>query len=202
MTPREIRENLGRVKAYYLRNESQRALASTITALRGICTMGAGPLPMDLRSVLREAVQLLAKDKSITVHIKAPLIYQPGQEKTILAQLTLAYKALQEAAALEDHEATLTRKLQLDHAYNEGIKLLAQHKTSEADASFATALKSYKDEHRIFVLIGKALMDAGEIRRALPYLKKAVEVLPEDEEVRAMLAECARLRDSLKNLTA
>lgn len=201
MTPREIRENLGRVKTYYLRNESLRALASTITALRGMSAAGASPLPMDLRGVLREAVQLLAKDKSITAHLKAPLIYQPGQEKNILTQLTLAYKAIQDAAAQENHEATLARKLRLDQTYNEGLKLLAQHKTSEADASFATALKSYKDEHRIFVLMGKALMDAGEIRRALPYLKKAVDVLPQDEEVRAMLAECARLRDSLKNLT-
>lgn len=198
MTPREIREHLGRVKTYYLRNESQRALASTIAALRG---MGSTPLPTELRSALREALQFLAKDKSITAHMQAPLIYQPGQEKSILVMLTNAYKAMDAAAALEDHAATLARKLHLDQSYNEGLKLLAQQKPSEADACFATALKSYKDEQRIFVLMGKALMEAGEVRRALPYLKRAVEVLPQDEDVRAMLAECTRLRDSLKSLT-
>lgn len=199
MTPREIREHLGRVKAYHLRNESERALASVISALRG---MGNTPLTLDLRSALRDAVQLLARDQTITTHLKAPLTYQPGQERALLALLTAAYKAMQAAAALEDHKATLARKLHLDHAYNEGLKLLAGNKISEADASFAEALKYYKDEHRIFPLIGKALMGAGEIRRALPYLKRAAELLPQDEDVRAMLGECVRMRNSLKDLTA
>ena len=194
MTPREIREHLGRVKTYYLRNESTRALASAISGLQGI---GASAPGTDIRSTLREAVQMLARDPQIAKYVKAPLTYQPGQEKALLASLVTAYKAIRAAAEEEDRAATLARKIRLDQNFNLGIKLLEQGKVSEADASFAEALKSYKDEHRLFALIGKALMGAGEVRRALPYLKRGAEANPNDADMAAQLEECTRKREAL-----
>ena len=194
MNPREIREQLGRVKPYYLRNEPLRALAAAISGLRGL---GSTQPTTDMRSLIREATQLLGRDEEIRKH--APnLAYQPGQERAILLQLVNAYKAMHAASETEDHDTALARKIKLDQACNLGSRLLEQGKVSEADASFTEAIASYKDEHRVFALIGKKLMAAGEVRRALPYLKRGVEASPDDEEMRALYDECLRLRDEQK----
>ena len=195
MTPREIREHLGRVKTYYLRNEMLRALASAIKGLQGI---GNTLPPTELRSAIREALQLLSRDQLVIQHLKAPLAYQPGQERIMLGLLADVYKTLRAAEEAENHDDTLARKIRLDQAYNQGLKLLEQGKASDADASFAEALKNYKDEHRVLSLMAKAFMDAGEVRRALPYFKRAVEVTPENTELLAQMEECVRQRDAQK----
>lgn len=196
MTSREIREHLGRVKPYYLRNDSLRALASAITGLRGIDA--SQQISTELRSIIREAVQFLARDQEIRKHATAPIAYQPGQERALLTTLVAAYKSLHAAIESEDHDEALARKIKLDQACNNGLKLLEQGKPSEADACFAEAVSHFKDEHRVFALIGKKLMAAGEVRRALPYLKKGVEVAPLDAEMRNLYEECQRLRDEIK----
>lgn len=194
MTTREIREQLGRVKPYYLRNETLRALAAIVSALNAL---GNTVPPMDLRGPLREAISLITRDSQVKELLKAPIIYQPGQEKAILAQLVPIYKVLQEAENFESREDALNRKVQLDQAYNLGLRHLEQNRVSEADAEFARALTFYKDEHRIFCMIAKALLDAGEIRRAYPYAKRALESQPTQKDVQELFEEISRRREQL-----
>lgn len=195
MNIREIREQLGRVKAYYLRNETQRAIASLVAALRGL---GSSPVPTDVRGSLREAVQLLARAEQVK-ELLPDLAYQPGQEKALLVALAGVLKQLQDAENFENHDNALNRKVQLDQALNLGMRLLEQKKVSEADAEFARCLTFYKDEHRALYLIAKALLDAGEVRRAYPYAKKGAEVQPDLADVQALYAEIQRQRAALTN---
>ena len=65
----------------------------------------------------------------------------------------------------------------------------------KADAAFQDALKFYRDENRVFQLIGKYLLDAGQGRRALTYLRKAVELEPDNAAAQALLAEAERSRE-------
>ncbi len=197
MNMREIREQLGRVKPYYLRNETLRALAAMISALKELSA--APQIPSELKGLIREGVQFLSRDPQVKAAAKGPLQYQPGQERTLLLHLALAYKAVKEAEDYEPHDDALGRKIKLDQAYNLGLRLLEQGQVSEADASFAEALTHYKDEHRLFALIGRALMDAGEVRRAFPYLKRGVEADSSDTEMTALLQKCAKLREELRN---
>lgn len=196
MNIREIREQLGRVKTYYLRNETLRSVGSLVAALRGL---GASPAPMDIRGSIREAVQLLARDPKLMECLTAPLVYQSGQEKAVLVLLAPAYKLMQEAENFENHDNALNRKVQLDQALNLGMRHLEQKRVSEADAEFARAISFYKDEHRLFYLIAKALMEAGEVRRAYPYAKKSVELQPDLAEVQALHAEIHRQRVALSS---
>ena len=197
MTSKEIRDHLGRVKPYYLRNEIVRALAAAISGLQGL---GNTPPSTDMRGLIREAVQLLSRDKQVRKYTReGALIYQPGQERAILVQLALAYKGIQAEMAHEDHDATVARKVKLDQAYTQGLRHLEQKRSPEADAAFTEALNSYKDEHRVLFLMGKALMDAGEVRRALPYLKRGVEAEPDNEEVARLYEECCSQREQLKH---
>lgn len=195
MDIRKIRENLGRIKVYYLKGDTLRALAAAIMALKDLARAGVAP-SMDVRGPLREGIQLLARDKDVKRLHKTPLMYQPGQERALLTVLAAVYKQLEEEAGREDHDAALERKRRLDQALNVGQKLLAQKKVSEADASFQEALTHYRDEHRIFQLIGKWLLDAGQPRRSLSYLKKAVEVEPGNPVARDLLEAASRARET------
>ena len=182
MDLREAKEHLGRVKPYYLRNETLRALGSAVMGLKGIVALNVQP-GVDVRGLIREAVQLLSRDELVREHTGATLMYQPGQERQLLAQLAAAYKQLAEALNRESHEVAGARKLKIDQHFNAGLKLLEQRQVSGADAEFAEAVKYYRDEHRLFAFIGKALVEAGEHRRAAPYLKRGLDVAPTDAEL-------------------
>lgn len=193
MELKEIREHLGRVKVAYLRNDVMRALASAIMGVKGVASLSQPPT--DLKSLVREAVQLLARDNTIKQFCKGSLMYTAGQERQLLAVLANTYKALIDEQNREDQEQARARKLKLDQMLNLGTRLLAQGQVSEADHAFTEAANQYRDEHRLFAFIGKALLDADEPRRALPYLKKGLEAAPEDVMLRDLLAQAMRMKN-------
>lgn len=190
-----VRENLGRVKVYYLRNDSLRALNSMLLGIKEACRVAT--LPTDIRGLIREAAQTISRDENLKAVLRAPLSYTPGQERQLLAAVADLFKRYMEETQREDHDAALARKQKLDHAFNQGVKLLEQKQISEADASFAEAVNYYKDEHRLFLMIGKALMDAGEVRRAIPYLKRGTEVDSEDKECLMALNTAVEMKQNL-----
>lgn len=175
-----VRENLGRVKAYYLRNDSLRALNAMLLGVKEACRVSA--LPTDIRGLIREAAQTLTRDENLKTVLRGPLSYTPGQERQLFAAVADLYKRYMEELQREDRGDALARKQKLDHAFNQGMKYLEQKQISEADTCFAESITHYKDEHRIFLMIGRALMGAGEARRAIPYLKRGIEVDAEDKE--------------------
>ena len=79
MDMRGIKEQLGRIKPYYLKNEIVRALGCAVLGLKGTVQLGVSP-STELRGLIREGVQLLMRDETIKTRLKAPLVYQPGQE--------------------------------------------------------------------------------------------------------------------------
>lgn len=184
---KQARDELGRVKVYYLRNETTRALYHAVLGVKAISGLSA--LPMEMRGLVRDAVQHLARDENLKPHIKAPIAYTPGQERQLLLVLADLYKRYMAALDYEDHDTALARKLKLDHAFNLGKRLLDQKQSTEADACFAEAVTCYKDEHSLFKLIGRVLVDAGEVRRAVPYLRRAVELEPDNAEVGDLLRQ-------------
>lgn len=192
MDLRKARENLGRIKIYYMKGESARALQAAIVALKEL--VQCNPLPTEMRGLLREGLQFITRDAELKPYLKSPIIYQPGQERQLLLSLAAIYKAMEEAAGRESHEQALERKRRLDQGINVGQKLLAQGKVSEAEESFQAALRNYRDEHRIFMLVGRWLFEAEQPRRAVPYLKKAVELEPTNTMALELFANAMRAK--------
>ena len=167
--------------------------------IAGLQELGSNAPPTDVRGDLREALQLLARDEQVKALLPdGQCSYTPGQEKALLALFTNISNQLKEAAETEDHESALARKIKLDQAYNAGKKLLEQGKVSEADASFTEAVLAYKDEHRLFYMVAGLLVDANEVVRAGPYLKKGLEALPGDPELMELLERARVLRQAMK----
>ena len=191
MDLRQIWENLGRVKPYYLRNETLRALSSLIAGVQGSLTL-AGGLPTDVRSPLREAVQLMCRDELVKKHSEVQLAYQQGQERQLLTTLTTLYRHIEAELNSEDDATAMARKQRLDQALNQGLRSLEAGRVSEADEYFQAAVANYRDERRLFFYIGKSLMDANAAKRAVPYLRRGAEINPDDAEMSALLAQAAQ----------
>lgn len=192
MDLRKTREQLGRIRVYYLKGDTLRALASAVMALRDLAQMNN--LPTDIRSMAREGISCLARDEEVKSHLSRPLSYQPGQEKALFIQLGAVYKKMAAQAGMESREDAFARKQKMDRAIITGQKLVTQGKFSEAEESFREAVACYRNEHRLFQMIAKSFMDAGQPRRAIDYLRKAVEVEPENEPARRMLEEASSAR--------
>lgn len=187
MDLRKTREQLGRIRVYHLKGDTLRALASAVMALRDLSKMSN--LPTDVRSMLRDGIGFLSRDEELKRYLKRPLVYQPGQEMALFVQLGAAYKEMAAQTGLESREEAFARKQKLDRALILGQKLTAQGKFSEAEEAFQEAVSYYRDEHRLFQVIAEAFIGAGQARRALDYLRRAVEADPDNTTARNMLEE-------------
>ncbi len=198
MNQKAIQDNLGRAKNFYQKGNSVQALYALTKALNEIVRAAPGSVvPISIRSVLRETVQLLSKDKNIISRTPNPkaIVYTPGKEGALLSVLMKIYNQIIEESK-ESREVAKQRKLRLDKAYTIGIKLLKVDKVSEADQAFQEAVKSYKDETKIFSMISTALLDAKEPVRASTYLKKAIELEPQNEDVKELYAKMKAMRET------
>lgn len=195
MDMKDILGHLGRIKIYYKRNEIISALGFFVMALQGIIPINA--LPTDLKSRIREAVQLFGRDERVKKYYPNGLVYQPGNEKALYVAVKSIYKQLKEGQKGEELIAARTRILKLDDQFNEGLRSLAKGNVSEADAYFAEAVSCVKDEIRLYSFIGKALLEAKEVRRAFPYLRKGVELAPDDAVIKVLFDEATKQRDAL-----
>ena len=193
MDLRKVLDNMGRVKVYYLKGETLKALQH---AVMGLQALGSAASPTDVRSAIRDAVQMLSRDEMLRAKLKNPLVYQPGKEPQLLGVLSKAYKEMEEEASREELEVTRERKKKLDQAMLQGVKYLEQGKPSEADVSFQEAVAQYKDETKLFQMIGKYMLDADQPRRAAPYLKKAAELEPDNPQIRELVLAAIKARDT------
>ncbi len=180
MNSKIVIDNLGKIKAHQFKAKGVELLPYYVKALREICKSSA-PLPTSLRAPLREATAVIAKDTSIETIAKKKISYNPGNEKELLEIAERCHNFFSKAATIEKREDAQKRKLRMDKALNIGYRLLKQNKISEADQAFQEAVKCYKNEHKLFILITKALCEAQQYKRATTYLKKAKEIFPADD---------------------
>ena len=191
MNARKVREDLGRAKSCCARRDTERALFLTITALK---ELGGQNAPLDLRGDFRTAISDLAAAPELKEAGVSGIAYAPGTEKDLLQKLSQVYRSMTGQEKEEEYQAALQRKLNLDRCFGEGKKLLAEGRSSEADATFAEALKHYKDEKAIFGMMARAMMDAGEYVRAIGHARAGLKELPNDAELTRIMEECSRLR--------
>lgn len=191
MNPRKIREDLGRVRTCLQRRDLARAVSLLCLSLKDL---GGQSAPLDLRGDFRTAMADICANQEYKKDNGKPIVYQPGKEKEALAFFKGYYSRLTGEPDDEDYEVALQRKLNLDRHINDGKTFISQGKFTEADESFAEALKYYKDEIMAFGMMARAMMDAGEYVRALGYVRKGLKAAPENIDLRKLGEECQRLR--------
>lgn len=193
LTTKQIKNSLGRVKLYYQKNEIKRALEAAVYALQNV----GATANTEVRSSIREVIQLISRDEQVKKFSTAPMIYQPGSESIILKQLIKIYNKIKEEDSKVSHKQRLERKINLDRLFNEGIKALKNKNSTAADENFAQALTFYEDEHHIYYMIALALKEAGEIRRAYPYAKRGAELSANSKSCVELFQEIESARNAL-----
>lgn len=191
MNIRKIREDLGKVRTCIQRRDYPRAIFLFCDAIKDL---GGQTAPMDLRGDIRTALADLCANPVYKKDNPQPLSYQPGKERDLLIFFNKFYKSLKGAEDQEDYEATLQRKLNLDRCISNGKSFISQGKLSEADDCFNEALKYYKNEIAAFAMMARAMMDASQYVRALGYVRKGLQQNPENDDLKRLAEECARLR--------
>jgi tetratricopeptide (TPR) repeat protein len=191
MNARNVREYLAKARTTSKRGELTRSLNFMVSAFKALEGRTA---PSDLRGDIRDALADLNADPNFKNAAGAPVSYQPGQERSLLNFFIRLSNAPQGLEDQEEHEDALKRKLNLDRCLKDGRKFLQEGKPAEADRCFMDAYKFHKNEFAVFVLIARALMEAGEYVRALGHIRKGLKINPNDEELARLAEKCARLR--------
>jgi tetratricopeptide (TPR) repeat protein len=188
MDLRKVKDLCSRAKSYAQKGDELRSLNALCSGLKEIVRSGA-PVPTEMRSLVREVVQSLASIDIVKENAKAPLRYEPGQERALLSLCEELATTIDAILNHESYEMASERKLKLDQAFNRALRTLEQGQIAKADEMFSEALAFYRDEHRIFSYIAKALMNAGAIKRAQGYVKRGLAVVPDDTVMLALVDE-------------
>lgn len=196
-TGKSIREDLARAKAAYAKNEELRTLQLLATGLKNFVAV---KLPATERTqaegLLRENFANISKLPRVRKYAPNGIPYLKGQEAKLCAVLLPLVKKIEEDIGRETLEATRERKLRLDRAIIQGNKLLAAGNLLEAQRNYRAAAEDYVDEKGLFPLLASRLIDAGQHKASLEYIKRGMEEAPENPRIYDfLLTACGKLED-------
>ncbi|MCR4666192.1 MAG: tetratricopeptide repeat protein [Desulfovibrio sp.] len=191
MNIRKIREDLGRVRTSCQRRDVPHGLYLLISSLK---ELGGQKPTTDLRADFREAVNMIASDPEFKAVCAQPLIYKPGSERELLGMLIQVYQTMVGKKNTETYEEASARKLRIDHSLRDGKKFLSHGRVQDAETCFAEAIKNYKDENALFLLIARAYIEVKEVNRAIGYLREGLKKAPQDPALRSLADECLRMK--------
>ena len=191
MNVRKIREDLGRIQPSCQRRDFNHAMVLLINSLK---ELGGQRAPLDIRQEFRDALTTICSDPIFKGVQSTPIVYAPGKEREILSQMVKIYQAIIGQVGQETYEEAAARKLKIDHALRDAKNFLARGQVSEADQSFAQAIKNYRDENALFAVIAREFMVVKEYARAQGYLKFGLKKAPSDPLLLSLAMECQRLR--------
>ncbi|MBQ7617755.1 MAG: hypothetical protein IJS50_02660 [Desulfovibrio sp.] len=192
MNIRKIKEDLGRAKTSCQRRDFQHGLFLLISSLK---ELGGQRPTTDLRSDFREAITMVASDPIFKSVCGQTVSYKPGTERDILNLMIQVYQTLAGKKNTESYEQASARKLKIDQALRSGKNFLAHGRVADAEQCFAEALKNYRDEHAIFLIIARAYIELKEYGRGLGYLREGLKRALNEPSLMQLADQCLRLRE-------
>ena len=203
------KEHLARAKGYYHRLERGyergdllRCLLNVAAGIQVYMQMRKelfGRERMEADNALIVMMNQLDRVDELKVYYPGGVKFQKGKEKLLLAYTLKAVQDLNTMIEQETLEATMARKLKIDQFLNKAQVLLGDNKIELAEERFKWAVEQYVDEHSLFSVIAKKLMEANQVGRALKYWERAMDVDPELESVYLMAAEAYEKSGDVSN---
>lgn len=180
-TGKSIREDLARAKAAYAKNEELRAVQLVATSLKAfVTTKLPGTDRITVEGLLREGLANISKLPRVQKYAPNGIPYVKGQERKLCTFLLPLAQKIEEDINRETINAMRERKLRIDHAILKGSKFLEEGNLLEAQRNFRAAVEDYVDEKGLFPLIASRLLDAGQFKASLEYIRRAVEESPDN----------------------
>lgn len=191
MNTRKIREDIGRVKTSCQRRDLPTALLLLIGCIK---ELGGMRVPTDFRTDFREALNAITADPQFKELTPQPVPYKAGAEREILTILVQTYQKLVGKKNEESFEEAAERKLRIDVALRNAKTYLTRGQSAEADRAFTEAVKNYRDENALFLVIARTYMEFKEYGRALGYIREGLKRAPQEQSLQDLAETCMQLR--------
>ena len=196
VVPPSVSQNMARAKSLLGRGAIVRALSALLTAIDLFeSAQIVGRARSGTEIVLRECVDACNNNTTIKRLIqeiaksdKAAIAYTPGEEKKLVAVLSLIRKALTEAEAAKEREAEESLQQRRDGLFEEARKNFQAGEAPKARALLRRLGEEFGSERGVLASIGSTLIEAGFLPDAVLYLEQAIVDFPRDSKPYSELA--------------
>ncbi len=192
MDSRQTKDCLSRAKLYATKGNFSESLKYMLKGLMAICR-NSSVLNRDIRTYVREILALYVKDPEIgplCAPIKSKISgYNGGNERDLYVGLKNVYDKIANQVDKEKYEDALARKMNLDKFMVKGTRLIKDKQYEKAIQMFNEATNFYKDESGFFLYIAKLFIEVEQSSAGILFLKKELEVKPNNEVAKSMLLE-------------
>ncbi len=180
-SPKSIKENIARAKAYGQRKDYMRCLHALSLSLDELASSQVfGREKFEIGILIDEVIrQLLAMDELKRV-LPRGLKYTKGQEKKLAAVFMKIHDTIKSALEKAAVEKVRKQKNQIDQYVLTGQKFLAEKDVKEAKKYFRKITEAFPDERGLLQDVGGRLVKSGFPADGVEYLERAIEKTPSD----------------------
>ncbi|NDV25777.1 M48 family metallopeptidase [Desulfovibrio sp. JC010] len=180
-SPKSIKENIARAKAYGQRKDYMRCLHALSLSLDELASSQVfGREKFEIGILVDEVIrQLLAMDELKRV-LPRGLKYAKGQEKQLAAFFRKIHDTIKNALEKAAVEKIRKQKNQIDKYVLGGQKALMEKNVKEAKKYFRRITEAFPEERGLLQDVGSRLVKSGFPSDGVEYLERAIEKTPSD----------------------
>jgi len=191
VTPKEIREDIARARAYAKKGDYLKTLQSMASAMKNLLTSQVfGSEKFEIYAHLDEALRDLNKMPMIEKLFPKGLGYQRGKEKEFFLTLMRLHQKLGEAME-KSRTAKIRKRLGvLDDNMIKAAELIKNGDPLNARKIYRKISEYFQDIDGIDSDIGNRMTQFGMFAEAIEYLNKAIEISKSDIRANNALIMC------------
>lgn len=180
-SPKSIKENIARAKAYGQRKDYLRCLHALSLSLDDLSQSKVfGREKFEIGILVDEVIRQLLAMEELKRVLPRSLKYTKGQEKKLAAMLLKIHDTIKNAMEKAAVEKVRKQKNQIDKFVLTGQKHLDDKNVKEAKKYFRKISEAFPEERGLLQDIGARLVKAGFPSEGVEYLERAITQTPGD----------------------
>ncbi len=180
-SPKSIKENIARAKAYGQRKDYMRCLHALSLSLDELSSSQVfGREKFEIGILIDEVFRQLLSMEELKRVLPRGLKYTKGQEKKLAAVLMKIHDTIKNALEKAAVEKVRKQKNQIDKFILSGQKFLMEKNVKEAKKYFRKITEAFPDERGLLQDVGGRLVKSGFPSDGVEYLERAIEKTPSD----------------------
>ncbi len=180
-TPKSIKENIARAKAYGQRKDYMRCLHALSLSLDELASSQVfGREKFEIGILVDEVFRQLLSMEELKRVLPRGLKYTKGQEKKLAALLLKIHDTIKDALEKAAIEKVRKQKNQIDKYVLTGQKFLAEKNVKEAKKYFRKITEAFPEERGLLQDVGARLVKSGFPVDGVEYLERAIAQTPSD----------------------
>ncbi len=180
-SPKTIKENIARAKAYGQRKDYLRCLHALGLSLDDMAQSQVfGREKFEIGILVDEVIRQLLSMEELKRVLPRTLKYTKGQEKKLAAMLMRIHNTIKDALDKAAVEKIRKQKNQIDKFVLTGQKFLDDKDVKEAKKYFRKITEAFPEERGLLQDVGARLVKSGFPAEGVEYLERAITQTPSD----------------------